>query len=87
MYLSTVNLHVGHKTIAAFFRTAIFGEAFIQKVTGIVILVLALRYMGYRLKDIGFGKAKALRGILIGLGLGLGVFTLPCGVECVFYSM
>lgn len=52
------------------------GEAFIQKMAGIVILVLTMRYVGYGWKDIGLSRTGALRGTIIGLALGLGVFAV-----------
>ncbi len=51
------------------------GEAFIQKLTGIVLLVLAMRYAVYGWKDISLTRAGSLKGTLAGLLLGLGVFA------------
>jgi len=59
----------------------LFGEAFIHKSVGIVILVLVTQLIGLRLRDIGFEPSKAPKGILLGLGLGLGVFALAYAVE------
>lgn len=63
-----------------------FGEAFIQKIAGIVLLILANRYAGYTWEDIGFVRAGAGRGTLLGLALGLGVFAVAYATECVALS-
>jgi membrane protease YdiL (CAAX protease family) len=63
-----------------------FGEAFIQKATGIVILVLAVRCVGYSLKDIGFVRTKALTNTLLGLGLGVTVFVLAYASEYILLT-
>ena len=59
----------------------VFGEAFIQKVAGIIILVMVAYLSGFKLRDIGFTRKHAIKGILLGLGLGLAVFTVAYGAE------
>ena len=59
----------------------ILGEAFIQKVAGIIILVLVARLSGFKLREIGFAKKHALRRVLLGLGIGLAVFVVAYSVE------
>lgn len=63
------------------------GEAFIQKLAGIVILILAMRYMGYRAKDIGFIRRGSLKGTIIGLAIGFGVFFVAYLVEYLMLSL
>ena len=60
---------------------SMIGEAFIHKLCGIILLAIALRYLEYRWRDIGFGLEKAIRGILIGLGLAIVVFTVAYSAE------
>ncbi|WP_302761120.1 CPBP family intramembrane glutamic endopeptidase [Christensenella hongkongensis] len=62
------------------------GEAFIQKLAGIVILILAMRYMGYKAKDIGFIRRGSLKGTIIGLAIGFGVFFVAYLVEYLMLS-
>lgn len=66
-----------------FLRTdqTVLGEAFIHKLTGIVILFAAARYYGFSNKDVGFSNNKILKNTLKGLGFGLAVFTLAYSVE------
>ncbi len=63
-----------------------WGEAFIQKLAGVVILVLAMRYVGFGWADIGLSRRGSLRGTLIGLALGLSVFALAYVTECIAIS-
>ena len=50
------------------------GEAFIHKLAGIVLLVLAVRFVGLSLNKIGFVRATAVKSTLLGLVFGLSVF-------------
>ena len=52
------------------------GEAFIQKIIGIMIFYSVAKLYGMNLKDIGFGKNNVLRNLLKGLGFGLSVFIV-----------
>ncbi len=63
-----------------------FGEAFVQKLAGIAILVLAMRYTGFGWGDIGLSRRGSFRGTLIGLALGLGVFALAYTTESIAIS-
>lgn len=72
-----------------FLRTdqTVIGEAFIHKLTGIVILFAAARYYGFSNKDIGFSNIKILKDTLKGLGFGLAVFTLAYSVEILILAI
>ena len=72
-----------------FLRTdqTVLGEAFIHKLTGIVILFAAARYYGFSNKDIGFSNNKILKDTLKGLGFGLAVFTLAYSVEILILAI
>ena len=58
-----------------------FGEAFIHKLIGINVLIVATLYFGYRFSEIGFKTGRALFNILKGLGFGIAVFIVAYGVE------
>ncbi len=68
-----------------FIRTdqSIFGEAFLHKLAGILILFVALRYFGLRGREIGFGVSGFLHKLLYGLLLGLGTYFVAYGTEYV----
>ena len=65
----------------------VIGEAFIHKVMGIIILAVVLRYVGYRWREIGFAKDKALRYTLLGLLLGVAAFIIAYGAEMLIHLM
>lgn len=65
---------------------SVIGEAFIHKLIGIVLLAAAVWGLNYGWADIGFRANQALRGILIGLILGIGVFTVAYGTEMLIQS-
>ncbi len=60
----------------------VLGEAFLHKLLGIVVLLVAMRYARISSIEIGFGKWGALKGLGIGLGIGLGCFAVAYGFEC-----
>lgn len=57
------------------------GEAFIHKLVGIALLVLAVWLLKYKWSEIGFRTKGALKGTLLGLGFGLLVYTVAYCVE------
>ncbi|MCC8123327.1 MAG: CPBP family intramembrane metalloprotease [Oscillospiraceae bacterium] len=72
-----------------FIRTdrTILGEAFIHKVLGILVLVIALRHLHYRWRDIGFVRSGAVRGVFVGLLIGVATFVIAYGVEMTIQQM
>ncbi len=71
-----------------FIRTdqSIIGEAFIHKIIGIILLILAAKLLHYKLSDIGFYVNKFIPDTLLGLLLGVTVFTIAYGTELLIQS-
>lgn len=63
-----------------------FGEAFIHKLIGIGILVLAIKLFNFTFAEVGFKTGKAFYDILKGLAFGIGTFVIAYGVELIIVA-
>ena len=62
------------------------GEAFIHKLIGIGILILAIRFFHFTFSEVGFKTGKAFYDILKGLAFGIGTFIVAYGVETIIVA-
>ena len=58
-----------------------FGEAFIHKLFGIIVICIVVKRSGETLSDIGFVKNGYIRSAVKGLALGLSMFAIGYFVE------
>lgn len=65
----------------------VWGEAFIHKLIGIVILSICLKRLSLKPMDIGFVKAGAFKCTLKGLIFGICMFILAYGTETVILAL
>lgn len=64
-----------------------WGEAFIHKMIGIVILFIAVKYYNFKFAEIGFTQNKILHRLLEGLAFGFIVFVPAYLVEVIIAIM
>ena len=62
------------------------GEAFIHKLIGIVILILAIKLFHFSFAEVGFKTGKAFYDILKGLAFGVATFIVAYGVELIIVA-
>ena len=60
-----------------------WGEAFIHKLIGIVILILAVKYYNFKFAEIGFEQNKILHNLIGGFAFGLFVFIPAYLIEII----
>jgi membrane protease YdiL (CAAX protease family) len=59
----------------------IFGDNFINKLFGIMVLIIAIKLFEYTWENLGFVSKKFAKGCLIGLMLGVVAFIIAYGIE------
>lgn len=64
----------------------VLGDCFINKLIGIILIAIALRYLKLSFVDIGMDFSRFLKPLLIGLGMGVVSFSIAYGVECAILS-
>lgn len=64
-----------------------WGEAFIHKLTGIVILFIAVKHYDFKFAEIGFTQNKILHRLLEGIAFGFFVFVPAYLVEIMITKM
>ncbi len=64
-----------------------WGEAFVHKLGGILILALALQYFALRWREIGLVKKSMLKNLLLGLLLGAVSYSVAYGAELLVQMM
>lgn len=60
---------------------SIIGELFTHKLLGIILMGWAIYHLRIKWRDIGFNSKRFGKGILIGLGLGILVYTIAYAAE------
>lgn len=60
-----------------------WGEAFVHKLIGIVILCIIVKITSFTFKEIGFSKENIIQNLLKGLLFGLSVFTFAYSIEVI----
>lgn len=60
-----------------------WGEAFVHKLIGIIILYITVKITSFTFKEIGFSKENIIQNLLKGLLFGLSVFAFAYGIEVI----
>ncbi|MDE7334124.1 MAG: CPBP family intramembrane metalloprotease [Lachnospiraceae bacterium] len=60
-----------------------WGEAFVHKMIGIVILFIGIRHYGFGAEEIGFTKSRAGQSLLAGIAFGFSVFIPAYFIEII----
>jgi hypothetical protein len=60
-----------------------WGEAFLHKLLGIVVLFIAAKLYNFKAQDIGFNKNRAVKYTLMGLLFGICIYVLAYSIEIV----
>lgn len=71
----------GFEAIVLRMDETFWGENFINKLFGILMIFLVLRILQWKWADIGFGKTGVIKRIGIGLALGAAAFLIAYAVE------
>ncbi|MCR5687720.1 MAG: CPBP family intramembrane metalloprotease [Lachnospiraceae bacterium] len=71
----------GFEAIVLRMDETVLGENFINKVFGIIAVIIILRMLGWKPWDIGFSKKGILKGLCTGLLLGAAAFTVAYTLE------
>ena len=71
----------GFEAIVLRIDETVFGENFINKLFGIIVLFIVLRCLRWKWSDIGFAKTGVFRNIGLGLLIAICVFFISYGVE------
>lgn len=61
----------------------VVGELFTHKLFGIALMGWALYYLHIKWREIGFGRSRLAKGVLIGLMIGAPVYAIAYGVELI----
>ncbi|MCR4684212.1 MAG: CPBP family intramembrane metalloprotease [Lachnospiraceae bacterium] len=73
----------GFEAIVLRMDETVFGENFINKVFGILVILIVLHMLHWKAADIGFTKSGVGKGIGCGLLLACCSFVIAYGVECI----
>ena len=60
-----------------------WGEAFVHKLIGIVILCMTVKITSFTFEEIGFSKVNIMQNLLKGLLLGLSMFAFAYSIEII----
>ena len=58
-----------------------WGEAFLHKLVGIIVLSIAAKLYNFKTQDIGFNKNRAVKYTLMGLLFGICIYVLAYSIE------